>query len=280
MTQPLLFAALDDGLQVPQPPALAAIRRVVAAQHPLVWVTQRSGAEIMAFNAAIEQPLPFIAEGGSVLYWPQRSATFISPTGGELPDGTEADPVGDYWCVPLAGPYVQARAGLRVLANELHHSLLGYGDMTIERLQRSAGLSTTAAQQAKARESSEVFLTPKAVTAEALMAAAEDLGFSVVYGEKVSYLLAEGVSLAGAIAQLLSYCHVESASESAGDPPKTMGIGRWPRDKALLAAVQQAVALVTDGARPEALPPECRTITATPEAWATALQELAGLSPN
>ena len=265
MTQPIIFAALEDWCWDPEPPGLPAIRQV-AALTPLVWVTQRSGAEVIDFNTTVGKPLPFIAEGGSVLYLPQSSESFMPA------DGDEPEAMGDYWAIALAGPYVQARAGLRVLANELHHSLLGYGDMTIDRLQKFTGLSTAATQRAKARESSEPFLTPKAVTADALTAAAEDLGFSVIYGERVSYLLAEGVSLAGAIAQLLDRCQLDLGASSA-----TAGLGRWPTDQSLLTTVNRPMVIVPAAADPP--PAQWSTTTATPEAWASALLSLAGLDP-
>jgi len=274
MTQPVIFAALNDDLlfSTPPKPVLTALEQVTVGGAPFVWVTQRCGAEVMSFNTALGQPLPFIAEGGSVLYLPQQSLVW-APF-----DRDEAEAVGDYWAISLAGPYVQFRAGLRVLANELHHSLLGYGDITIERLQKMMGLSADAAQRAKARESSEPFLTPKAVTPAALSAAAEDLGFRVVCGERISYLLAEDVTLARAIARLLDCFQPGSAAEM----PVTAGLGAWPRDQSLLAVVDRAIAETSaDGAAEDdnpALPDGCRPIAATPAAWSQALLALAGIA--
>ena len=234
MTSSIAFLALDDLLQPEMQAAVLPVIRQVAAHRTVMWVTQRSGAEVMAYNTAVGCAVPFIAEGGSVLYLPQGSEQFKL-----LPDD-DADLSDGYWVVALAGAYVQARAGLRVLANELHHSLLGYGDMTIDRLQKFTGLSSEAAQRAKARESSEPFITPKAVEKNVLTKAAATLGFSVVYRERVSYLLAEGVSVSAAIAQARS----RYPSGDDGQSQAILGIGRWPEDQSWLSAVDTAIAMV------------------------------------
>ncbi|MEO0540826.1 MAG: hypothetical protein AAFZ80_08160, partial [Cyanobacteria bacterium P01_A01_bin.105] len=222
--QGLIFAALDEILLQPEaaPVVLPAIRQVIAAGIPLVWVTHKTLAEVMDFTAGVGQVMPCIVECGSALYWPA--------TEGGLGLPIDPERVGDYWVMAYGGPYVQARAGLRVLANELHHSLLGYGDMTIDRLQKFTGCSAEATQRAKAREFSETFITPKAVTVEALTDAAEGLGFSIQYGERLSHLLSGGVSVAAAMER------VRSLYAASDQQVPSAGLGRWPQDKSLLLA--------------------------------------------
>ncbi|MEL6816866.1 MAG: hypothetical protein AAFP03_18980, partial [Cyanobacteria bacterium J06598_3] len=142
---------------------------------------------------------PFITESGSGIFTPVSHNPFNPALG-------EKD--GDYYVEILGCPYVQARAGLRVIANIISHPLKGFGDFTVDQLKRFSKVSEEVAHQAKAREFSEPFMTPKAVEAEALTQAAEEMGFEVVLRSpeegRFSELIGAGAGIVPAIQRLVS----------------------------------------------------------------------------
>ncbi|NEP17355.1 MAG: haloacid dehalogenase [Leptolyngbya sp. SIO4C1] len=235
MTQLIIFTDLDSVWLAPETDDLAALKlslaQLKALSIPVILTTNRARAEVEPLRAELALGDPFITEGGSGVFIPTDLAL-------PLPDW--AEPEGDYAVLELGCPYVQARAGLRVVANELQHSLLGFGDLTIERLQKRTGLSASAAQQAKAREFSEPFLTPKAVESEALTAAAEAIGFRVVTGERFSWLMGPEASLRAAVQQV---AHLYQSAETAVE---TVGLSATLTE--LLAAVDTPIALPTGSA--------------------------------
>jgi len=179
----------------------------------LSWL-KADGAAVILFSECdraqlepIRQDLdlddPFIVESGSAIFTPVVSNPFEEASQKALGDRD-----GDYFVMQLGCPYVQARAGLRVVANMISHPLKGLGDFTIPQLQRLSSLSEEAAHRAKAREFSELFMTPKAVRPEVLEQAAEEMGFNVIWRtseeSRFSELVGAGASLTAAAAALLS----------------------------------------------------------------------------
>ncbi|MEO0869993.1 MAG: HAD hydrolase family protein, partial [Cyanobacteria bacterium J06642_11] len=155
MTQLIIFTDLDgtllNGETYDYAATVPVIQQLKALKIPVIPVTSKTRAEVATLRRDVGLTEPFITENGSGIFVEVNHNPFKAPPG-ELE--------GDYYVVELGCPYVQARAALRVIANELQHSLLGFGDMTIQRLQKYTGLSAQDAQEAKAREFSEPFITP------------------------------------------------------------------------------------------------------------------------
>ena len=166
MTQLIIFTDLDGTLLNSETYDYAVtvpiIQQLKSLKIPVVPVTSKTRAEVSTLRQDVGLTDPFVTENGSGIFVEINHNPFNEPP------GEEED---YYYVVDLGCPYVQARAGLRVIANELRHSLLGFGDMTIARLQKYTGLSAKDAQEAKAREFSEPFITPKAVTSEQIVEA-------------------------------------------------------------------------------------------------------------
>ena len=175
-----------------------AIAQLRERNVAVVVFTERDRAELEPIRQSLGLVDPFIVESGSAIFSSVSHDPFDSKLG-EKDDG--------YFVEVLGCPYVQARAGLRVIANVVSHPLKGFGDFTVPQLQKMAKLSETAAHQAKAREFSELFMTPKAVEADALRQAAEEMGFDLILREaeesRFSELLGAGASLASAAKKLL-----------------------------------------------------------------------------
>jgi mannosyl-3-phosphoglycerate phosphatase len=169
--------------------------------------------------------------------------------------------------------YVMARAGLRVLAQEIGRPLKGFGDFSVEQIQTLTGLTETDAQQAKAREFSEPFMTPKNVTAEALMAAAESIGFQVVVGDRFSHLIAGSAGKGVAVHQLVEHYRTTLPE---GETLATVGLGNSPNDLAMLENVDQPIVLPGENGPHPKLGDRGWPIAPAPapEGWAMAVQQV------
>ncbi|MGC1309050.1 MAG: haloacid dehalogenase [Phormidesmis sp.] len=167
-----------------------AIAQLNARDIPVIVFTDRDRAEIEPIRQQLGLTSPFITECGSGIFTPVEHNPF-DPALGELDN--------NYYVEVLGCPYVQARAGLRVLANEISHPLKGFGDFTVAQMERSAGLMEAAAHRAKDREFSEPFMTPKAVDSQTLRQAAEEMGFDLVLRQpeegRFSYLIGAGAGI-------------------------------------------------------------------------------------
>ncbi len=196
---------------------------------PVIVFTERDRAELEPIRQQLVWTDPFIAESGSGIFTPVNHNP-LTPALGEQD--------GDYYVQELGCPYVQARAGLRVLANAIAHPLKGLGDFTVPQLQKLLGVSEQAAHQAKAREFSELFMTPKAVEPAVLIKAAEEMGFGMILRDaeesRFSELMGPDAGLEGAIAQLIA------AYENQLPPDETLriiGLSSREEDLATLAGV-------------------------------------------
>lgn len=202
------------------------LARLIRDGVAVIGFTKGDRAELEPLRAQLNWDDPFITESGSAIFTPVDHNPFSEPLG-------EQD--GCYFVEALGCPYVQARAGLRVLANLISHPLKGYGDFTVPQLEKFLGVSEAVAHRAKAREFSEPFMTPKAVEADALMKAAEEMGFGIVLRNpaesRFSDLVGSGASVGGAIARTLDAYRKEGAASAVviggAAELKAVGDGDW-----------------------------------------------------
>ncbi|MFG6094014.1 HAD-IIB family hydrolase [Leptothoe sp. ISB3NOV94-8A] len=235
MTQLIIFTDLDGTLLNSETYDYAAtvpiIQQLKSLKIPVVPVTSKTRAEVSTLRKDVGLTDPFVTENGSGIFVEVNHNPFPEPPGEQ-----EAD----YYVVELGCPYVQARAGLRVIANELRHSLLGFGDMTITRLQKYTGLSANDAQEAKAREFSEPFITPKALTAGQIVEAVESMGFKVVVGDRFSHLIGPEAGKGNAVKRLVAlYQSILPPEETI----VTIGLGNSPNDLDMLEHVDHPIVL-------------------------------------
>lgn len=237
MTKRVVLIDLDEALgkgwleppeSIPKVKSVLAQLRATGSSVVLLSVGDRLQLELIRQTLEIDDP--FIVESGSAVFTPVDHNPFATPLG---------DHDGAYFVMQLGCPYVQARAGLRVIANMISHPLKGFGDFTIPQLQRLAGLSEAAAHQAKAREFSELFMTPKAIEPTVLTQAAEAVGFNVVWQaaeeSRFSELLGAGADLTAAVKAVLS------AYSSLGEPLAVLGLSRRQSALAGLRAATETI---------------------------------------
>ncbi len=242
MVEQIILTALDDVLLSSSEVVLTEISAAVDRLEPVLTQLREQDVPVIVFTDRdrIElEPLlqqlalsdPFITESGSAIFTPANHNPFTPALG-------EKD--GGYFVKTLGCPYVQARAGLRVIANEISHPLKGFGDFTVPQLERAAKLSESAAHRAKAREFSEPFMTPKAVDSVVLRQAAVDMGFDVILRtaeeSRFSELIGAGAGLAVA-AETVTSAYRQQLSQDK--PLKIVGISNRADDLDLLAEMSK-----------------------------------------
>lgn len=229
----LIFTDLDGTLLGAEDYAYAAavptLKKLVSIGIPVIPVTSKTRQEVWDLRQQVGLSDPFIVENGSALYLPLAQSQF------QLPPGEDVD---GYRIVPLGCTYVVARAALKAIAQELGRPLKGFGDWSIEQVEQLTGLSPAAAQQAKAREFSEPFMTPKNIEPEALVSVVEDFGFRVVVGDRFSHLIGGEAGKGQAVRQLTALYQASQAGEIT-----TVGLGNSPNDLDMLANVDIPIVL-------------------------------------
>lgn len=244
--------------------ALPVLARLKQQRIPVVPVTSKTRAEVETLIQAIGLRDPFIVENGSAVLIPRDSDTFTLPAGEDS---------GPYRVLPIGVPYVMVRAGLKAIAQDIGRPLKGFGDLSVAQVQQLTGLSEAAAQQAKTREFTEPFLTPKNVDPEKLTRAAAAMGFRVVVGDRFSHLIGAEASKGSAVRQLMQHY---AAPLAAGETLTSVGLGNSPNDLELLENVDIAIVLPgTSGPHPQLRDRGWRIAPApAPEGWALAVEQV------
>lgn len=210
--------------------ALPTLTTLAERGIPVIPVTSKTRSEVDDLRQTLGLRDPFVVENGSAIYFPKTGLPFA------LPDGEDE---GDYRVVALGCNYVTARAGLKAIAQDLGRPLKGFGDWSVEQIAQMTGLAPAAAKQAKARDFSEPFMTPKNVSPEDLQAAVEDMGFRVVLGDRFSHLIGGMAGKGEAVRQLVTLYQ----SASPQEPLVTLGLGNSPNDIPMLDAVDHPIIL-------------------------------------
>lgn len=274
MTALILFTDLDgtllNGESYAYDAALPVLQTLQQRGIPVIPVTSKTRAEVETLILQIGLTGPFVTENGSAIYIPRDTCPFA------LPEGEDDGP---YRVVALGVIYVMARAGLKAIAQELGRPLKGFGDLSVEQVQQLTGLSADDAHQAKMREFTEPFLTPKNTPPEKLTAAVESMGFKVVVGDRFSHLIGGAAGKGVAVHQLVE---LYKPTFPAGEDIVTVGLGNSPNDIDMLENVDRAIVLPgTDGPHPQlsdrgwAIAPQ-----PAPEGWAMAVNQVLAEFPD
>jgi mannosyl-3-phosphoglycerate phosphatase len=267
-TSLLIFTDLDGTLLGSEDYAYAAavpmLQRLVAAGVPVVPVTSKTRQEVETLRQRVGLQDPFVVENGSAVFIPREQQQF------SLPEGEDAD---GYRVLQLGCTYVVARAALKAIAQELGRPLKGFGDWTVEQIEQTTGLAHADAQQAKAREFTEPFMTPKNIEPEALVSVVEDFGFRVVVGDRFSHLIGGEAGKGAAVRRLTE---LYQTSLPPGSSVTTVGLGNSPNDLDMLEAVDMAIVLPgANGPHPKLADRGWQLAPApAPEGWALAVEQV------
>lgn len=273
MTALLLFSDLDGTLLNTETyrydAALPVIATLKERQIPVIPVTSKTRAEVETLIQQVGLTDPFVVENGSAIYIPRESCPFA------LPDGEDDGP---YRVLPLGVSYVMSRAGLKAIAQEIGRPLKGFGDLSAAQVHQLTGLSLKDAQQAKMREFTEPFLTPKNIEPEKLQAAVEDMGFRVVVGDRFSHLIGPE---AGKGATIHALADLYATLLPEGETVTTVGLGNSPNDLDMLENVDQAIVMPGPAGPHPQLADRGWQIAPqpAPEGWAIAVSQILNALP-
>jgi len=250
--------------------ALPTLAKLTAQGIPVVPVTSKTRQEVAQLRQDVGLRDPFVVENGSAVYIPLDQSRFALPPG---------EDVEGYRVLQLGCNYVTARAGLKAIAQDLGRPLKGFGDWSVDQVVQLTGLSPEEAKQAKAREFTEPFMTPKNVPADQLREAVEAMGFRVVIGDRFSHLIGAEAGKGNAVHQLVQLYRVSHPEAQA---IATIGLGNSPNDLDMLENVDYPIVLPgPHGPHPQ-LADRGWTIAPAPapEGWALAVETaLAAIAP-
>lgn len=262
----IIFTDLDgtllNGETYAYQAALPTLEKLTQQGIPVVPVTSKTRQEVAQLRQDMGLRDPFVVENGSAIYIPSDQRHFALPPGDDM-DG--------YRILQLGCNYVTARAGLKAIAQDLGRPLKGFGDWSVDQIVQLTGLSPGEAKQAKAREFTEPFMTPKNVPAAQLREAVEAMGFRVVIGDRFSHLIGAGAGKGRAVHQLVQLYQVSNPEAS---PVTTIGLGNSPNDLDMLDNVDYPIVLPgAHGPHPQMADRGWPVAPATaPEGWVQAVE--------
>ncbi len=237
----IVFTGLDEILlsanELDYQAITAAFQELQQKNIPVIPVTTRTRAEVEEVLANFNLITPFIVEHGSGIFLPLNNSNFTSP---------QTSILDNYHLHQLGCTYTEARAGLKVVQEEINKILRGFGDLDEENIQSLIDCSKTAAHKAKAREFSEYFLNPNKLEIKQLQEIAEEYGFKIVPGDNLSLIIGQGASTRQAIQWL-----VENHQATPDRTLQTIGLGCTEQDLAMLETVDIPVIIPTgEGVHP------------------------------
>jgi mannosyl-3-phosphoglycerate phosphatase len=161
----------------------------------VIPASSKTRAEMEILRDRIPFSGPFISENGGGIFLPVTSE---KPPPGAMVDG-------DLWKWPQGTPYEVLRRVLKEIGKELGYTLIGFSDMSIDRIADLTGLDTSVARLAASREFDEPFLVDSPVNPDmkALRRAAKQRGLMIAEGGRFIHL--QGMNDKGrAMEQLMS----------------------------------------------------------------------------
>ena len=229
----IVFARLDPLLVEPQGGDVdlvkAAIFRLQSRNIPLIIVTGKTRAEVVAWQRQFGLNSPFIVERGSGVFLAQAERRFTS---------SETETNDNYYLHQLGCSYTEARAALKAVQEEINKILRGFGDLDEENIQTLISSSQLAARNAKAREFSEYFITPNRLEIEQLEEVARAYGFKIVPGDKLSLILSAAANEVAAMEWLIQR-HTDKNT-------RTVALGSTMDDLNLLETVDLPIIIPTE----------------------------------
>jgi mannosyl-3-phosphoglycerate phosphatase len=153
MSHYILFTDLDGCLLDSDTYSVEAARSALdalRAEHiPVVLVSGKTRAEIEPLRERLDHHDPFIVENGAAVYVPLE--TFDFP-----PERSRRR--SSYHVIELGTPYALLRDVLRQIEEAVGTPLRGFGDLSVEEIIATTGLSREDALRAMLREFDEPFL--------------------------------------------------------------------------------------------------------------------------
>lgn len=244
-------------------PALPAVRRLLDRGVPLVLCSAKTRAEIDILREELGIPDPFIAENGGAIFIPQGYFSF-EPEHDKHVDG--------YDVIELGTPYVEIRARLERIREELKVDFRGFGDLSPREIARITGLGLDEARRAQARGYDETLvlndLGPDEIAR--VLEAVERAGLRWTHGGVFHHVLGPNADKGKAARALIGLYRREFKKIY------TIGLGDGPNDEPLLRVVDAPVLVQKPDGGWEDLDilPLKRAEGIGPAGWRRAVEEL------
>lgn len=197
--------------------ARPALGRIREQRIPLVFVTSKTRPEVEMLQATLGIREPFIVENGAAIFFPDRYR------GWRIDAGIRQPP---YTVVQLGAAYPEIRRFFqRVKAG---FNIQGFGDLSVEDIERLTGLPPQQASFARQREFTEPFLMEDEAGVIDLQRVAEAGGFKITRGGRFYHLMGsgqdKGIALGRAISLFLRNTHQGLLTIGLGDCANDVGM--------------------------------------------------------
>jgi mannosyl-3-phosphoglycerate phosphatase len=201
--------------------ARPALERIRARRMPLVFTSSKTRTEIERLQAAMGIREPFIVENGAAVFFPDGYRNW------QIDDGIREP---SYTVIRLGATYADIRRWIRSLRPGLN--IRGFGDLSVEDIERLSGLTAAQAGLAKRREFTEPFLVDDDRIISDLQALAEAAGFTITRGGRFHHLMGAGQDKGIAVRRAASVIRCNMSQ-----PLCTIGLGDSANDAAMLQSV-------------------------------------------
>ncbi|EAW34073.1 mannosyl-3-phosphoglycerate phosphatase [Lyngbya sp. PCC 8106] len=205
--------------------ALPVLKQLQYLKIPVIPVTSKTRTEVEVLREQIGLTDSFIVENGSAVFIPISEQHLAS---------SQTQHQEDYYLMQLGFNYTEARQGLQKVAEALNQPLKGFADLSEADIHQLTGLPPEDVKQAKSREFSEPFVTPKNFTSLEIEQTVNKLGFQVVVGDRFSHLISREAGKGKAVQWLVQQYHNCQPEAKI----MTVGLGNSPNDLAMLEVVE------------------------------------------
>ena len=160
--------------------ARSALDELRARNIPLVFCTSKTHAEVEPIRQSLSNRDPFIIENGGAIYIPK----------GYFPEQpAQSQERGEYLVIEFGTSYAKLREGLRTIEQKVGIRLKGFGDMSLDEVVSTTGLSPIQAMAAQNREYDEPFLVSDPTKMFEIRHEAGQLGLLVVVAGRFAHLV-------------------------------------------------------------------------------------------
>jgi mannosyl-3-phosphoglycerate phosphatase len=267
----IIFTDLDGTLLNHQDysfdPARAAVDALKLANVPIIPVTSKTKAELLAIRTAIGLDTPFVVENGAGIYIPKEYFRFN--------DDSLID-AGPYWCKRFAPARSELIALLDNAPASVRSAIRTFSDMTASELSLLTGLSEEQAVLAAEREFSEpIEWTGEDKEASILKDYARKFGYDLVKGGRFFHLT-NGYDKG----QALYWLKQQFSRANPDQSQFAIALGDSANDIDMLEAADQAIIIKNPHSQNIDLAPGIPIIRSSkvgPEGWAESLNSFLNL---
>ena len=182
----IIFTDLDGCLLDPETyrydTAKQALDQLAEKNVPLIFCTSKTRAEVEPLRTELNNTCPFIIENGGAIYIPEDYFPQV-PSDAVLRNG--------YHVLEFGVPYAKLREGLRAIEENAGIRLKGFGDMSVEEIMATTGLSALQSSLAQQREYDEPFLLNDLSKLFELRHAAANQGLMIVQAGRFGHLVGD-----------------------------------------------------------------------------------------